>query len=426
MSSVRRFILVSSLALLGHGGVPAAVPEKYQVQPILRLGDPIGDTGLQAFLGFEVGALNDSGHLLFVTYLPGGSPSRSDLLFQYAGGKFAPVVRPGEPSPLGTWPNSGINSPVSMNQSGNAAFLVRRIPQGNWIGDFLWDAKTRQVTAIAVEGMPAVNDLILTFRQAILIKPAINNRDEVTFAAEVRDANRKVLGVGVFFRDKDGKLQAVALPQQHEPDGTPIHSAASVSLNDTGRIAFLAVRQGDTGHSAYLWEKGELTPIAKANTRAPGGERIVAVLGAWVNNKNRNVLVGALLDDLEEGPLALYHWSEGKLLPVAVPGQEMPDGGTLTRVAATTSVSFANDAGQHAFAALVNGETAAYLMDVDRQLSPILRSGTATGIGTIRNVGVWADSASFGIGLNYKGQIALTVQIDGDEDTLVLLTPVPR
>jgi hypothetical protein len=42
-----------------------------------------------------------------------------------------------------------------------------------------------------------------------------------------------------------------------------------------------------------------------------------------------------------------------------------------------------------------------------------------SGVGILKR----AEGASFGVALNNKGEVALTVSIDGGADTLVLLTP---
>src|SRR2546422_67111 len=83
-------------------------------------------------------------------------------------------------------------------------------------------------------------------------------------------------------------------------------------------------------------------------------------------------------------------------------------------------VSAANEAGEHAFLAILeDNSTAAYRMDAAGKLSLILKSGTTTDLGTITQVG----SGDAAPNLNSKGQVALTVQLDGGNDTLALLTP---
>ncbi len=100
-----------------------------------------------------------------------------------------------------------------------------------------------------------------------------------------------------------------------------------------------------------------------------------------------------------------------------------PGEGVLRRGGFANGVSFANEAGEYAFLArLQDDSTAAYRLDPEGQPTLILKSGTATDLGTITNVG--GAGSSFGIGLNSKGQVAMTVRVNDGADTVVLLTPI--
>jgi hypothetical protein len=303
-----------------------------------------------------------------------------------------------------------------------------RYSDGAWIGTFHWDAKAKQVTAVALKGQPATSGL--TFGQPGNPRPAINSRGEIIFPAEVKEASGKTLGYAVFFRGADGALQAAALPGQTGPDGVTISDASNgstgayTSLNDAGRAAFLVRRAGQGRPTAYLWEKGTLTPIDLVGKPAPGGGKIVEVTGAWVNNANRNVLIEAVLDHIDTGLHALYLWDGANLTPVAVPGQPMPGGGQF-RTVPWLAVSFPNELGQHAFYARVAdggaSRLAAYRMEADGTLSLILKSGAATPeLGAISRLG---DLDGFGIQLNNKGQVAMNIRGADGRTKLCVLTP---
>jgi hypothetical protein len=102
--------------------------------------------------------------------------------------------------------------------------------------------------------------------------------------------------------------------------------------------------------------------------------------------------------------------------------------------------------GEHVVvAALQGGGTAAYRLASDGQLSLVLQSGMDTPLGAITSMGrlgsrgaaalnppaSWGYSydthlipgSGGGVVLNRQGQVALTVQLDGGPDTVVLLTP---
>ncbi len=419
--------MAGSLLHLTHGGARASVPEKYTAVAIMKHGDRVGDTTVRIDLGWAVDALNDNGQLLFA-----GFTNSSATLFQYSGGTFIPIVVPGKPAPTsanGKWPNGDIFELVNMNRNGDTVFSWFSFDSGRWLGTFQWDAKAQKSTALALKGMPAVN--ALTFQQAGAPRPAINDAGEVVFPAEVGDASGKVLGVGTVFRGTDGKLQPVALPQQIGADGLAVDNGFFASINNSGRVALRARRYGQNRASGYVWEKGELTPIVLVGSSTPDGAKIVEVAGAWVNNKNRNVLVEAAVNHEDIGPHGLYLWSEGKLSAVAAPGQPMPGGGrfaTMIYTGDSLGVSFPNDAGQHAFYCLINEDgqtkTAAYLMDADGSLVPIIKTGATTEVGQVTRVGDLIEQGfGYGIALNNKRQVALILQVAGAPSVLTLLTP---
>jgi hypothetical protein len=188
-------------------------------------------------------------------------------------------------------------------------------------------------------------------------------------------------------------------------------------------------RQGDGAEmeSAYLWENGTLTPLALVGQNAPGGGKIATVWGALVNNKNRSVVIAARLNN-SKGPDGLYRFADGKLTPVVVPGQALPDGGKFkTLQGEREGIGFANELGQHPFlATLADQSSALYRLEPDGQLTPILKSGAVTDLGKITHVGVLVppkEPEGVGVGLNASGQAAVTVRINGGVTTVVLLTP---
>jgi hypothetical protein len=295
-------------------------------------------------------------------------------------------------------------------------------------GIFLWNSKEQTVTTVAVKGMPAVDNL--TFGEALGYGfPMINNRDEIAFDGEVKEVAGKP-APGVFVSGPDGKLMPIALPDQELPGGQKVLWALSPSIDDAGRVAFLATSQSGGRASAYLWEQGTISPVAIIGADAPGGGQFESVTAARLNNKNRNVLVVARLQ--RKPDYGLYLFAEGTLRSVAVRGQPMPGGGTFRTLLARDEdakafeLSEANALGHHAFVAVLeDGSTAAYRMEPDGTLSLILKRGQSTELGQIQRIGRGPNPATSpkGIGLNSKGQVALTVKVAGRPDTLVLLTP---
>jgi hypothetical protein len=447
-------LALPALVLLG---LPCIAPDTAQAEPnslpytsqtILKLSDLAGSVLPSVSTNYRVfvGPLSDTGQITFgvgtsiqdafykETYA-GGNPG---LLMQYADGKLTPIVTAGTEGPVGNWPaDVSFLWPFGMNQSGNVVFGAARNGGRKLMGTFLWDARTRKVIPLALRGMPAVYSM--TFTDAGGFGPAINNRNEIALVASVKNPAGPS-GPGVFFVGWDGSLLPVLLPDQTLPGGDRLRSSifAAPSINDAGVVAFLARRQGDGQNSAYLWEQGSISPVMTVGTQLPDGTnssaaggKITSVSSVFVNNKNRNVLVTAAVDG--NGRHGLYQVAAGKITPVAVPGQPMPGGGTFKTVQNVISPAYlasggtlclgcsaANPAGEHVLlATLDDNSTAAYRMSARGTLSLILKSGTSTNLGTITKVGVDSPAS-----LNSKGQIALSVRIDGGAPILLLLTPV--
>lgn len=288
----RTILALLGLTLLVPGIAQAQTT--YKMQPIIRLGDTVAGVPLKAGGHFQIGSLNDRGQLIFAP--SNGNEKDSEALILYSGGQFIPIVVAGQPGPRGNWTKDvAISAPVSMNQRGHLVFNPVRLSAGlQSVGVFRWDAQTQQTSAIALRGMPAVNNL--TFTDPGSGAPAINNQDEIAFIAGVKNAAGMV-AYGIFFLGQDGQLQPVALPDEALPDGGTIGSAGFTypSLNDTGLVGFQLQRQGDKANSGYLWEKGVITPVARVGQDAPGGGTFAFVSAVRVNNQNRTALVAARL-----------------------------------------------------------------------------------------------------------------------------------
>jgi hypothetical protein len=262
--------------------------------------------------------------------------------------------------------------------------------------------------------------------------PVMNNQGGVALVAAIKNAQGQPQD-GVFFLDREDRIEPMALPDQDLPDGSQIVSAWLPSLNDAGAAAMVVRTRNATVESLYRWEQGALRPLPPLTREATRGQHLASYTGIWINNRNRNVLVSAQLHGLSGASNSLFLITQDRQIPVAVPGSPMPGGGRFLTVqpqdplrygpSLATGVSAANSAGQHAFLALLEGyATAAYLMAPDGTLSLLLKSGTVTDLGKIVSVGLGA-GRSQGIALNDLGQVALTVRVAGHPDTLVLLTP---
>jgi hypothetical protein len=427
MKTRRVLALAVGLTLVG---APGFADPGYRIQPILKVGDRVGDLRIAKpdFGPFDIGGLNDRGQIFIGT----GSAAGGELLLQYGDDKLTPIVVARQPSPTGTWPGTVvlIFSAQSMNQHGNMVFGT-----GFFAGSadfptldavYRWDFKAQKVSLVARDGIPVTPSLTLGGGGD---QSAINNRNEIALVFGAK-TDTGLTGLGLFFVGSDDKLVPVAVPGQTLPGGATIAQASFPSINDAGKIAFVASPRGEENTpSGYVWEAGTITPVALAGAEIQGVGTIRSIRGVRVS-KDGSVLVAVRVLVNNASRVGLFRFAEGKLTPVALPGQEMHGGGKLRTLpepqlpityAGAPAMSAASEAGEYAFlATLEDNSTAAYRLKPNGEISLILKSGTTTDLGRVTRVGTPAYPS---IGLNSLGQVALSLRIEGRPDTLVLLTP---
>jgi hypothetical protein len=419
---------------------PDTIGTGYTIRAIAKLGEAAGGVQLPTQPNYRIflGPLSNSGQITMgvgtsipeVFYVGPYTRNRPGMLFQYADSNLTPIAMPGMDGPAGIWPEDvSFLWPFGMNQGGNVVFAAASGPINKVLGTFLWDATARKATPLALAGMPAVHNM--TFTEAGGFGSAINNRNEIALVATVKNPAGPS-GPALFYRGQNGTLIPVLLPDQVLPGGAKIRPSIfpGPSINEAGSIAFLARRQGDRQNSAYVWQQGTITPVAVVGTEVPGG-KITSVSSVFVNNKDNHALVTAAVGDSTRH--GVYQVADGKITPVLVPGKALPGGGTfktLQNVISASSgyydagtfclgCSVPSDAGEHVLlATLEDNSTAAYRMSARGTLSLLLKSGAPTLLGTITRVGVDSPAS-----LNSKGQIALSVRINGGLPAVVLLTP---
>jgi len=225
MRTFCRLAAVIGLFSLATAAVQAA--GVYTIQRIVRLGDKVGTPPITTSVGLWVGALNDRGQIAFISGSSGGGPA----LFQYDNGQFTPLVVAGQYGPLGKWSSLlELWSPVSMNQAGNVVFSVWDHQLGTPIGNFVWDAKAHQITAVAPKGTPIGGNLTLV--ESGGPSPVTNDQNEIALVADVKNSAGEAQ-TGVFFLGRDGRLQPVVLPDGSLPDATFCRSASHPSSTTT-------------------------------------------------------------------------------------------------------------------------------------------------------------------------------------------------
>src|SRR5947209_15151795 len=98
MRHIGVLLMATGLALIPRAAVHAQVV--YKIQSIAKLGDALGGIKTRTAQDggdWEIGALNDNGQMVVVTeYAAGG-----EVLLQYSGGQFTPILVPGQSAPGG-------------------------------------------------------------------------------------------------------------------------------------------------------------------------------------------------------------------------------------------------------------------------------------------------------------------------------------
>jgi hypothetical protein len=435
--------LAAAVTLLSPGPLWANGSDNlgYRMERVVMSGDRAGGVQTLPDGHLGIGSLNDNGQLVFT--IANAAGGHALLQYDVRGWRwwerFTQIAAAKWPEDLAVW------GPVSMNAQGDSVFSTTdseafvRLWNTNSGGTFRWDAKAQQVIPVALNGSPAAHGL--TFVQAGGPHPVINNRGSIVMVGLVNNAAGYPRS-GVFYVAPNGSVTPIAVPDQTLPDGRKIVAAEDPSLNDWGTVAFLARPEGETRYRAYAWQQGTITPIASPRsvriqdtTGTPAVEGFDAITGVRVTTSYRDVLVGARLPGSHKAGLYRYRVSNKELITVAAPGKPMPGGGVFQSLLdpqqGLSAVSYPNQLGQHAFLATIAEagitRTAAYLADENGKLSLILKSGMMSPIGPVENVGLaprlLSGSGSSGIGLNSKGQVALTMKISDVPNMIVLLTP---
>jgi len=443
----------------------------YEIQCVVRVGDAVGGRSLLR-LG-NVQGLNETGQILFGAEAAG----KRNLLALYGAGTSTPVYQWSQSFGNG-WQNVapavGVSRPVltfgpcekgqvfvyeptervTLQQFADDHLTPITLPQersGGFLGfvHFVgwplvnrdadavvysydlasspgglslhrWDFASQELSPLNLKGRAAADGSVVEWVQAVA---GFNDHDALLFVGIVKDPFGRTRQ-GILLLSSNSDLVSVALEGQALGDGRHLGSVIEgARLTNAGRVLFQTAQEGKDPRVLHLWDGGTFALIAEEGQTVPGGGQIADLGPAWAHDDSGTVLIRARL--AKPGvesllPNAVFLSVEGTLLPVALPGQEMPGGGRLpTQSRSLTDphwLSPPNDQGQHLFIAeLEGGSKAVYRIDADGTLALVLKQGTVTTYGTIGRIGTSA-------GFNNKGQIALTAEFDS-QDSLLLLTP---
>lgn len=429
--------LAAGLALLAPVSARADTSTpRYKSEQVIQAGVTVDGVLIPASYHLYVGGLGDTGQILFSA--GGPNQDRPERLFQYAGGKFTAIVTPSL-GPEAGWPGDvywpadvTIARPLSMNGSGNAVFAAGHVFGTSPWGTFMWNAAVGHTVAVALKDMPATREL--RFVSPGGYAPAINSSNEIALIGLVKNA-AGTPGWALFRLGRDGVMKPVARPHEELPDGVriSIDEFPLPSIDDSGRVAFLAHPDGSGRQNAYLWAHDAVSPILTVGAAAPDGSKITAISGVFLNSQNSSALVMAATAGSSR--YGLFRVQNDKTAAVALPGQPMPGGGKLQTVqyvpvsdfdiVPSVAVSAASARGEHVFlATLEDGTLAAYKIDQNGGLSLVLKGDfDAEPIHIAAALPPLTFVPGSRPGINSRGQIALSVQRAGSRATIVLMTP---
>lgn len=342
-----------------------------------------------------VAAVNAKGQVAFYASLLRNKATEG--IFLAGKGKVAKVAAVGDSVSGGVLSQFARHPIPALNDSGTVAFNAALTSGQSAEGVFL--ARDGEIKTIALAGTDAPGIVGGTFMG--FDTPALNNRDELAFVAQVRHGRELVQALYIYSAGKLRKLLAerdvylgggyfdqfglpainnrgvVALPVtldrgpvmggifvtgtrdlkllvgagQRAPNHEPIlRFSERIAIDDDDEIAFGAHLGIGTRPTEAVMRVGTngLTLIASEGQDAPDGGRF-AGFGPWpaTGAVGKIAFVGAL--ESGPGPVGIFEWSSGVLRRLVLSGQPLPGGGQLppfvlhpvTAASANGTVTFA-------------------------------------------------------------------------------------
>lgn len=410
-------VLSGALVLAAAGPVEAnEVNSSVSFRVVAWLGDPAPGGG-QFLNDFEVGGINDQGQAAFVSDLVPTSPILEGVYLARSGGISALAKAP-QPAPGGgtIYFEQGV---MSLNNSGLLALPLsltpdtpqRSMPIGVDVGIYTSRAGSA-LNPLLVPRVTKAND-----GQTLLgtVVVSLNNHGDVLFDSYIQTPNgihipgQPYSGIGravYTSRASDGNdrqdppsISVVAQPGDPAPDGGTFDFAGAGMINDRGDIVFRAHRAGhpcvtsipqifsiQCSDAIYVRHAGagRVQRVAGMGDPAPGGGTFGFARTPEINAQGWIAFRGTTDPSPTLGsPTGVYLASpEGELRAIVRPGDPMPGGKTLLRVAG--GCFGLNDAGEIFFGAeLTDGSSGEYLWSHGKVQ---LLAGTGTvvpGVGTL-------------------------------------------
>ena len=145
-------------------------------------------------------------------------------------------------------------------------------------------------------------------------------------------------GSGLFLLGHDGTWQPILVPGQVLPNGKKLFEEGfrPAALDDAGDVLFGARGSGQANYTVYLWRQGKVTTVLAPGAQAPAG-KISQIGYVGFRNVNNEIVVSAAVGTATAQ--GIYRVVDGQPIPVAVPGQSMPGGGSTVPLVSTATVN---------------------------------------------------------------------------------------
>lgn len=194
------------------------------------------------------------------------------------------IAAPGDPAPGGgtlddAWdPNLNDRGDVVFGGHVNGETCIGGSSStvGCFESLYLYRVSTGNVTSLVHQGDPKPGGGTFDFA----FNGRLNNVGDVSFIGGVSG------GTGVFLRDHDGSITAVAAPGYSLPGGTMTNTTfnqGSHDINNAGQVAFVAQLDADINGDSiqdtgvYLYDAGAIRTVVRTGTVIPGLGTVVHV-----------------------------------------------------------------------------------------------------------------------------------------------------
>jgi hypothetical protein len=371
------------------------------------VGDAAPNAGFFAGPPFAAPLVNDRGDVVFHAFVARGPASAG--LFRARDGNLAPLVRTGDPAPVG----SGASFLEFVGQAALSETAVAFAANVSGVGRGVYVVDDAGVRAVAVRGTPGPSELGTNFTfSGIGPNPDVNDAGTVAFRGTIawRDP---LLGInekrdGLFVADASG-IRSVAFKGEASPAGLPFFKFQDPTITSAGDVAFRATLGSteEVTSALFLVTPAGTLLVAAEDADLGGGVRLTGFTGrpaagggsdlTFLASRARPFAPGSpLLRQL--GPAILRRTDAGIDLVVArdMPG---PAGGSFRSLGSPTT----NNPGHVAFRGSFlpgTGGTAGIFLARDGVLTPHVLVGENTPLG--------GQFTSFGgrIALNARDEIA--------------------